>query len=438
MKTIIKSEKNNHIPRIGMRIIKSAIGIFICCLIDILRNGAGILFYSQIAVLWCIRDYTSETKKFALQRIAGTIIGAGYGLILLVGNRFFLERLDSTNVIMSGISRFVTGTIGYSLFISVAIVFVLYTTVVLKQKQASYFSCVVFLSIVINHVADYNPYPFVWNRFLDTIIGIIVGVIINCISFHKVKNKDTLFVSGLDDTLLAPKGEVSAYSRVELNRMIENGVNFTVSTIRTPASLLEPMRGINLTLPVIAMDGAALYNIKENSYEKVYVISAENSIQIQNYLNDCKLDYFTNVVIEDVLLIYYRDTDNSYYKRLMEKMRKSPYRNYLKCNELIEKNVVYFMIIESSERINEIYKNMVVNPLFSEFKITVTESYNMEGCSLLRIYNKNATKENMLDYLKDKLSLNRVISFGSIEGRYTHTIEAGDFNRVVKLMKKEM
>lgn len=61
--------------------------------------------------------------------------------------------------------------------ISVMIVVVLYTTVVMKKKQASYFSCVLFLSIVVNYITDVNPYLFVWDRFLDTLIGILIGVL---------------------------------------------------------------------------------------------------------------------------------------------------------------------------------------------------------------------------------------------------------------------
>lgn len=32
----------------------------------------------------------------------------------------------------------------------------------------------VFLSIVVNHISDSNPYLFVWNRFLDIMIGDVV------------------------------------------------------------------------------------------------------------------------------------------------------------------------------------------------------------------------------------------------------------------------
>lgn len=424
MRNVVINQNKKKIPMIGMRIIKSALGIFICFLIDILRNGSGIVFYSQLAVLWCVRDYVSETKKFAVQRTIGTVIGAMYGLTFLVGKQF-----------IDGDSAADTGEIYFGLCVSIGIVIVLYTTVLIKQKQASYFSCVVFLSIVVNHVGDLNPYLFVWNRFLDTMIGIIVGVLVNCISFHRNIDDNTLFLSGLDDTLLAPGGEISAYSKVELNRMIEKGVNFTVSTNRTPASLLEPLKGINLSLPVIAMDGAVLYNLSDNSYEKAYIISSEHSMKIQEYLESEKLPYFTNVVMEDVLLIYYMESDSPYYNELMRNMRKSPYRNYLKKTKKVTENVVYYMIIDKKTEIESLYKKLCSNPLFSELKLAVYDSFNMKGCSILRIYNKNASKENMLDYLKQKLGIEHTVTFGTIEGKYDYMIEAGDFNKVVKIMR---
>jgi len=433
MKATDIKNKQNHFPRIGMRIIKSAIGVFLCFLIDYFRGGSGIVFYSLLAVLWCIRDYVSETKKFAFQRTVGTVIGAVYGLIFLVGNRMII---DCGLSLESG-TTFV-GSILYGLVVALFIIALLYTTVVFGQKQASYFSCVVFLSIIINHASDINPYLFVWNRFLDTMIGIIVGVGVNCVSLHRNRNLNTLFLSGLDDTILSPGGEISAYSRVELNRMIESGVKFTVSTIRTPASLLEPMRGINLTLPAITMDGAALYNIAENSYEKVYIISNEQSAKIQDFLSSRGIDFFANVVIEDVLLIYYRDSENPHYNAIMDKMKKSPYRNYLKMDGVITQNVVYYMIIDTADRIEEIRKIIAAESLFDDLRVTVTKSFNMEGCSLIKIYNKNASKENMLDYLKDRLGIEETVTFGTIEGKYTYTVAPGEFNSVVKLMKKEV
>ena len=153
-----------HLPHIGMRIIKSALGVMVCFAIYFLRGKQGTPFYSALAVLWCIQNKTENTLGNAIQRTIGTFIGAVYGLIYILIKLHFFDWGDSF--------------IHYAI-ISVVLIPIIYTTVVINQKKASYFSCVVFLSIVVNHLMDENPYLFVLNRSLDTLIGIFVGLVLN-------------------------------------------------------------------------------------------------------------------------------------------------------------------------------------------------------------------------------------------------------------------
>lgn len=419
------TEKIHNIPGIGMRIIKSGTAVLLCFFIERLRGSGGMVFYSQLAALWCMRDYVSETWHFAKQRTIGTAIGALYGLLLLVlYHDLYLKILPGGDMI-------------YSIMVSFFVVLILYTTVLVKQKGASYFSCVVFLSIVINHIQDINPYVFVWNRFLDTMIGILTGALVNCFAVPRKKHKEILFLSGLDDTLLTKDGSMSDYSRVELNRMIRSGAKFTVSTVRTPASLMEVLRGIDLNIPVIAMDGAALYHVRENRYEFVYTISEKHCAAVENFLDGKKIPYFANVVIEDRLLIFYQDTDQAAYKEIIEKLRRSPYRNYIKRPVPKKEKVVYFMMIDRTARIDELYEEMEQKECFRELKMVKHPSTECEGCSLLKVYHRDASKNNMLEYLKGQLKIERTVTFGTIEGKYTYFINPGDFNKVVKLMKRE-
>ena len=157
-----------------MRIIKSAAAIAVCYLVNMLRGGSGMVFYSQLAALWCIQIYKSNTRRNAVQRTVGTLVGAAFGLIyLLLYPEIRLEVL----------------------MVPVGVLLVLYATVILDKKQASYFSCVVFLSIVVNHALDVNPYIFVLNRLFDTIIGIVIGSIINNVHVCINPDRETLFVS---------------------------------------------------------------------------------------------------------------------------------------------------------------------------------------------------------------------------------------------------
>ncbi|MCR4961355.1 MAG: HAD hydrolase family protein [Lachnospiraceae bacterium] len=419
-----QNKKKKQLPHIGLRIIKSAVAVFMCYIVDFLRAGNGIVFYSQLSALWCMQDYTYETRKNARQRTVGTMIGAIYGLVVLV--------------IFTGLRP--EGTVLFAakaVIVALSIIPIIYTTVVLDKRNASYFSCVVFLSIVVNHANDVNPYIFVLNRVLDTMIGIAIGVSLNTFRFRRKKNTDTLFISGLDDTLFNENNNMSPYSRVELNRMIDEGLNFTISTLRTPASLIEPLSGIRLKLPVIAMDGAALYNIAEKRFEKVYTISRDAADIVAEFLESMGVSFFTNIVVDDTVLIYYRDSENEIYNRIVSELRKSPYRNYI--NRPVPKNedVVYYMTIDKKEKILDLKDSLCNAGFDSRLRITITDSSRYTGCAYLKIYNHNASKQNMTDYLLKTVNISTVTTFGTIPGKYTYLIEPGDSNAVVKLIKHD-
>jgi hydroxymethylpyrimidine pyrophosphatase-like HAD family hydrolase len=410
-------------PPIGMRIIKSAIAILLCYLVSFLRGNSGIVFYSQLASLWCIQVYVDKSKKNASQRLMGTCIGAVYGLIYLLSqNR--IERITKISEAADAVT------------ISCMIILVLYTTVLIKKKEASYFSCVVFLSIVVNHASDVNPYLFVWNRFLDTVIGIIIGICVNIFSLPHEKREDILFLSGLDDTLLNENDNMSDYSKIELNRMLDDGAKFTISTYRTPASIIETLGDIRLKLPVIAMDGAVMYDIKKKMYLKVYVISNQKSKQVQELIAGQGLSCFTNVIIDDMLVIYYDETEDKIQKELVSELRSSPYRNYVERTCPDNQEVVYFMLLYPENVIEKMYLKLEEAGLTRELKVLKYASDDYPGYSYIKIYNKNACKENMIEYLKDMTGVEKTVTFGSIEGHYDIVVNPGDTNKVVHILKK--
>jgi hydroxymethylpyrimidine pyrophosphatase-like HAD family hydrolase len=419
----MKQKIKRTFPPIGMRIIKSAVAIAVCYLVSFLRGNSGIVFYSQLAALWCMQPYVAVTKKNAFQRTIGTVIGAIYGLIFLLMQRQIHLPDETTQYVNAGI-------------ISLMIAVIIYTTILIKKKQASYFSCVVFLSIVVNHVTDSNPYLFVWNRFLDTMIGIVIGVGVNNFHLPTERKKDILFISGLDDTLLHEKDDLSDYSRVELNRMLDDGANFTVSTMRTPASIMETMREIRLKLPVIAMDGAVLYDTKENKYLKTYVISNAMSKKLIQTIWSSGLSCYINVVVDDMLEIFYKETEDEFQRKFVEKMRRSPYRNYIKSEELHAENVVYFMLLYPSDVIADFYNTLVEQEFTEKLKVLTYASKDYPGYSYIKIFNKNATKDHMANYLKEMLGIQETVTFGSIPGRYDVVVAPGDTNKVVQELKK--
>ncbi len=420
---IEKGTKMPKLPRVGKRIVKSAVGVVLCYLIQYLRGGSGIVFYSQLAVLWCIQPYIKDSFRNGLQRITGTFIGAAYGLAVILTSRYILPGVFSHEIC-------------YDLLVGCSTVLVLYTTVVTNHKNASYFSAVVFLSIVVNHIGDTNPLLFVGNRCLDTIIGIALGVGINMFRIPRRKNKDILFISGVDETILNREEKVSPFTRIELNRMLDDGANFTVSTMRTPASIIDALDGIHWRLPLIVMDGAALFDMNERKFLKTSPLRPEHANGIKQFFRERDANCFINVVIEGMLVICFQDTMNPTEKQLYEKMRRSPYRNYVKKDLSEGGEVLYFMTIGESGEMAKLCEALASLPFYSELKILRYPAARYPGNDFVKIYDKRATKDNMIAYLKEITGLQKTLTFGSIEGKYDVLIRSGQEDVVAHTLER--
>lgn len=384
----------------------------------LLPVGNGIPFYGALAALWCMQPYSDTTKNNAVQRSVGTLTGAFYGLLFLL----LFRGMELSVPMLVYISA------------SIFIVPVIYTTVVMDKRNASFFSCVVFLSIALTHSFDENPYLFVLNRVVDTFIGIIIGVAVNDFRLPVRTDKATLYVSGLDDVLIS---QTSNYSKVELNRLIRSGVKFTISTTRTPAELMSIMKGTDLQLPVIVMDGAALYDVKEKQYLDMTYLSPTVSAEAERIISECGLHCFVNTMLDSTLLIYYGDLHNSAEKELFESHRHSPYRNYVHSEyrrKDANERVLYITVL--AEKIDIfLLERKLRQQLGASARISLSDS-EYEGFMYLKVFSPLASKENMMIMLKEYADADKVVTFGSIREKYDVYIDDGGGNATVKKLKK--
>lgn len=390
--------KKLSLPPIGNRIIKSALGVLICFCVYFLRGREGIPFYSMLAVLWCIQPYTDRTLKMAAQRITGTLTGAMFGLITIVLEIYVVPIYNTL--------------LGYAV-VALMIIPVIYSTVLMNRKNASYFSCVVFLSITVMHITDSNPFIFVMNRVLDTFIGIAVGVVINSLHLPRRHIKDTLFAADLDVILPPESEELTPYSRVEINRMLKDGLKFTVMTMRTPAAVTEILGDIKLNLPVIVMNGSALYDTMNNSYVKVFPVPNESCAEIRGIAKAYGVNIFTNALCDDTLIIYYDSLNNEAERSIYNTLKKSPLRNYINRLPREGDRIIYFMMIDKSEKISAVY-NAVSAKLCKKLKIITYPSVDYPGYSYIKIYNKNSGKQNMIDILCREYDIEKCVTVGKL------------------------
>ncbi len=412
-------------PPIGARIVKSSVAVGLCMIVYYIRTlfpvENGIPFYGALAALWCMQPYTDTTKNNALQRTFGTFTGAAYGLLFLL----FVRAADMTSPVFVYILA--------SLFI----IPVIYTTVVTDKRNASFFSCVVFLSISLTHSLDADPYLFVLDRVVDTFIGIFIGVAVNDFRLPVKPDDQTLYISGIDDVLISASPGAVNYSRVELNRLIRSGVKFTISTAHTPAELMSIMNGTELKLPVIVMDGAALYDVKDRQYLEMALLSPHTSAKAEKIISDAGLHCFVNVVLDTTLLTYYGKFRNTAEKKLFEKKRHSSCCNYIKeefRRKDADENILCLNVLAEKSDIHKL-ENDLCSILGASARIITSDS-EYEGFMFLKVFSPLASKKSMTERLKEYASVSKTVTFGSLKGRYDVYINDGGGNATVKKLKR--
>lgn len=383
-------------PRIGMRIIKSAVAVFICFLIYLIR-GTGMPFYSAIAAILCMQQGVESTKKVGLNRTIGTLIGGAFGVVvLLLERRFIPEAMPWLRYLLT----------------SVAIIPLIYTTILLEQKTASYISCVVFLSVAVNHGSDVVPYAFALNRIIDTLIGIFVALGVNAMRLPKRRNTKILFASSLFNALMDSKNQVSSYAKVKLKEMIEEGALVTLVTDRTPETLESIVSSIGIKLPVITMNGAAIYSFKEKSYVHHQGISYETTQRILSICDELSINTFSHTIINDVMHIYYGDFTNEEEKRFYNLEKVLPLKNYIYSKLPQGIDVICLMAIDNIEKIEKLYHKLKDCSDSKNIHVTY-EKYN-ENYYVLKIYSKNVSRGSALIKLAEIIKCENVVVFAGV------------------------
>ena len=387
-----------QLPKVGMRMVKTSVAVALCFLIARIAGTREPPIFSTIAAIICMQSYVENSIEVSFNRVIGTGIGAIFGLLVVC-----LTQLLPVDIIFLG-----------DIILAIAVIPVIYTTVLLKKTGAAALAGVVLLSIGTTSV-DVSPLFHVMNRSVETLIGIVVSLGVNMVHFPRRKEKEILFISGFDDVLYTDDMGITPYCIFELNQLLKDGIAFTIATERTPAFLEDTMQAIELKLPVIAMDGAVLYDMKNKRYLMCHGISEELVEKIETLLSAMDVHYFLNLVWEDVLLIYYQKFRNPEEKRLYDQSRQSPYRNYVYGQRPEYGCVVYFLLVLKDEVADQVEEKIKTIDKDEDLYFLRSKGESIEGYCHLKVYHKTATKVCMMEKLLNNVVQKKTVVFGSNE-----------------------
>ena len=390
---------NIHLPFPGQRILRSMLAVWACLAVYYARGRNGILFFSVVAALQCIQPYTENMLTMGKKRIIGTIVGTIWGSLVI-----YLELFSGFNPTGEEFLHF--------MLLGACVGAVLYTAVVLKIQESAYFSAVVFLSIAMNHVTDVNPSIYITNRAMDTVIGVAVGIFVNSLHLPRLRMKDIMFISGIDPILSGKTHHMSPYTKVELNRLIEDGAKFTVITKQTPAMIRDVLDGVKLKYPVIAMDGAVMVDMETRAFIYAEKMGDVLGREVAAYIRSKDACCFINTIEDNLLVTLYRRMDDGPMKKLFMNRRGSLYRNYVHTEHVVYEDIVNFVIVGEEAAVRVFAEELMAQPFAGRIRVDFDTFGCDEGEMIVRVYSAQATRERMIGRLKKELGAEKIIKFG--------------------------
>lgn len=409
--------KKFHLPQIGLRIIKSAIAVFLTFLVYFARGRTGAPLYAAIAALWCMRQDASTALQMGKQRSIGTFVGGFFGAIIVLARAYLFQDNEYITLILSAIM----------------IIPVIYFTVVFNQKNISYFSCVVFLSVAVARINMSNPFVFVTTRIFETLMGTAIGIFVNFFRFPKKYDKSILFVSDIrnDDAIYG--GTINNYTKFELNRMLSRGLNFTISTSNTPASLYEQISDVRLSQPAVVMDGASLYDFKTSEYINPIFLNESDAEILNSIFKEHNITPFISQLFDNTLIIFHGKLKNKAEIDAYNKNKTSPYRNYIQNTPHKYSNILYYMAIDRNEKIN--YINERITKALPEVRTVIHKIEGYNEYTHIRIYSKKANQQKSLEQIKNMNDLKKIINYSDASYSKDNKIKNLDYN--IKLIKQD-
>ena len=171
-------------------------------------------------------------------------------------------------------------------------------------------------------------------------------------------------------------------------------------------------------------------------YLKAYIIPNHVAEGLCKILDQFDINYFINMLLDNALLIQHKGLKNDAEQDIYRTLSTSPYRNYITQNMMEQCKCIYFMVVQEKALCKKIYEALMADEISGHVRIMMYDSVDYQGYAYIKIYDKNASRESMLDYLKQETGLNKTVTFGSVEGKYDVVIDEFDNNKVAHTLKK--
>ena len=226
--------------------------------------------------------------------------------------------------------------------------------------------------------------------------------------------RDLFYISDLDGTLLNHEGQLPKDSINRLNRLIAQGLNFTIATARNYDSAYPLLSGLNLRHPVILFNGVYLTELHTGK-----------NVFFSDFISRDVIDHMMSIVeprgihpfiytYGDKHRVYYRSATNpgalDYINSLNGEGRLQKVTEYVFTES---ERISGFLLIDTREVLEPIY-NKLQTRYVDELNIYFARDVSNPKFYWLQSFHREASKGRMLRRMAESLDvpLSQVVVFG--------------------------
>ena len=251
-----------------------------------------------------------------------------------------------------------------------------------------------------------------------------------------------LYVSDLDGTLMNSEKIISPHSVEIINRLVSEGVNFTIATARTYRSAFRIIRDIDFRLPVITLNGTVLSDTKTGKAVEAALFSAEDVAELRRILRGrCGNTVVKAFFGDDLRRTYLNAVPNEAFAAYLEEHGSDPFVIGVDTeDELFAGKICFLSLIAPKETLEPIHEEITRTGRWETLlqQDTYREDYWLE------VFPKGSSKAEAMRKVINDLSGFRIADKGcavsnaseELKAAATEIIGSNDEDAVAEWLRK--